>query len=90
MIGKAQQEGDPPALTMAKNVDPFCVKEVGIKGEESEVIDLPQMLRRVDEALVGFYEIHGPVLGDQGHNPSNLKLKGRPIEDRPKREGGGE
>jgi hypothetical protein len=54
---------------MVKNEDASSVKEAGIRGGESEVIDLPQMLRRVDEALMGFYEIHGSIIRDQGHNP---------------------
>ena len=54
---------------MDKNERGFGVEESGIRSEESRVLELHQMLQKVDRMIEEFYEIHGAFIKDQGHNP---------------------
>jgi hypothetical protein len=56
-------------LTMDKNGRGFGMEESGIRSEESRAVDLQQMLQKVDRMIEEFYQIHGPLIKDQGHNP---------------------
>jgi hypothetical protein len=54
---------------MDKNEYGYAWKERGKKSEESGVIDLHQMLHKVDKMVEEFYEIHGHLIKDEGRNP---------------------
>jgi hypothetical protein len=44
-------------------------KETGERRDESGESDLRETLGKVDRTLEAFYQIHGPVIKDQGLNP---------------------
>jgi hypothetical protein len=56
-------------LTMEEDGYGFAQKESDKGSEESGRLDLQQILQKVDKILAEFYEIHGPDIKDQGHNP---------------------
>jgi hypothetical protein len=55
--------------TMDRNKDGLATREPGEKNnKESGASDLRETLGKVDRTLEAFYQIHGPVIKDQGRN----------------------
>ena len=54
---------------MKKNTLAHAVEGHDSKSPEKEVPGLNETLQRVDKMVEQFYEIHGPHIKDQGHNP---------------------
>jgi len=56
-------------VVMKKNTLAHAVEGHDSKSPEKEVPGLNETLQRVDKMVEQFYEIHGPHIKDQGHNP---------------------
>ena len=54
---------------MKKSASGYAVKNSDCGKVETEIPELNEMLQKVDRLLAEFYEIHGPHIKDQGHNP---------------------
>jgi hypothetical protein len=55
--------------TMDGNAHDFVLRESGEGDKELGASDLRETLGKVDRLLESFYEIHGPLIKDQGRNP---------------------
>jgi hypothetical protein len=65
MNKEARREGP---LAMDKKEYGSAQGTRGERVEASEVIDLHQMLHKIDKTVEAFYEIHGPLIKDQCHD----------------------
>jgi hypothetical protein len=54
---------------MDQNARAYPVEGHDFKSAETEVPGLNETLQRIDKMVEEFYEIHGPHIKDQGHNP---------------------
>jgi hypothetical protein len=54
---------------MKKTAHTYAVENSDSRSAETEVPDLNETLQKVDRMVEQFYEIHGPMIKDQGHNP---------------------
>jgi hypothetical protein len=62
---EAKREGP---LKMDKNEYGYAWEKREKDSEKPEVVDLHQMLHKIDRMVEEFYEIHGPQIKDQGHD----------------------
>jgi hypothetical protein len=65
---KQRARSKEEALSMDKHSYGLGTKEPAERDKEPEVFDLGETLKRVDRTLETFFQIHGPVIKDQGYN----------------------
>ena len=56
-------------MGMKKSARGYAEENPDPRSAEKEIPGLDETLQRVDKMVEQFYEIHGPHIKDQGHNP---------------------